>query len=229
MYGEVERVRAAYARRPANDPRYSWFQPGHVFIAQERERAVLAALARHKITRLDTLRVLDVGCGEGFWLGELVKWGAKAHRVVGVDVIHERLRAARHRVSQDLVVIGANGDALPFTDAAFDLVVQSTVFSSILSTTIRRQVASEMLRVLRTGGHILWYDFYIGNPRNPDVRRVGRAEIKRLFPGCEMDVRRVTLAPPIVRRLAKLTRIGSLLIDKFPLLRTHFLGILRKI
>jgi hypothetical protein len=54
-----------------------------------------------------------------------------------------------------------------------------------------------MLRVLRPGGRILWYDFFRNNPTNPNVRGVGAAEIRALFPGRRIELRRVTLAPPL--------------------------------
>jgi hypothetical protein len=74
----------------------------------------------------------------------------------------------------------------------------------------------------------LWYDLRVNNPRNPDVRRVGREEIAALFPGCRLTLRRVTLAPPLARLLA--ARAGTLarVLAAVPALRTHHLGVLRK-
>ena len=60
---------------------------------------------------------------------------------------------------------------LDFRTDSFDFVFQSTVFTSILDSEVRKEVAGEMLRVLKPGGVILWYDFHVNNPRNPDVLR----------------------------------------------------------
>ncbi len=38
-----------------------------------------------------------------------------------------------------------------------------------------------MLRVLKPNGIILWYDYFISKPTNPDVKGVGKREIKRLL------------------------------------------------
>src|SRR3989442_4123843 len=85
-------------------------------------------------------------------------------------------------------------------DATSDMVLQSLLFTSILDGEVRRAVAREMLRVVRQDGWILWYDFHVDNPWNPDVRRVGRREMAALFPGCHIELQRLTLAPPLSRR-----------------------------
>jgi hypothetical protein len=75
------------------------------------------------------------------------------------------------------------------------MIVQSTVFSSILDSDMKRKVASEMVRVLKPDGLIIWYDCFVSNPRNKDVKGITKNEIHQLFPGCQIDLRRVTLAP----------------------------------
>ncbi len=102
------------------------------------------------------------------------------------------------------------------------------MFTSILDADLRRQVASEMLRVVKPDGVILWYDFHMRNPRNPGVRAVRKAEIRELFPGCSMTLRRITLAPPITRMLAHRSSLLCHLLERVSLLRTHYLGLIRK-
>ncbi len=225
---ETDRVRAAYARRPQRDGRYSWFLPGHLYLMQQRDRAVLAALERHGLADLEELRVLEIGCGDANWLRDLVRWGASPERLAGVDLLPDRLREAVRRGPPGSGFVRAFGGALPFPSETFDLAIQSTVFTSILDPGIRTGVAAEMLRVLRPGGRIVWYDFHVNNPANPDVRAVGHAEIRRLFPGCAVDARRVTLAPPIARRLAGWSWLVCRLLETLPFLRTHSLAVITK-
>src|SRR6266550_3411093 len=59
---------------------------------------------------------------------------------------------------------------LPFEAGTYDLVLQATLFSSVLDAGVKGRIATEMLRVLRPNGAILWYDLRIDNPRNLDVR-----------------------------------------------------------
>ena len=72
---EEQRFQGAWARRPARDPRYAWSNAGHAFLAQERERAVVRALARHGYLPHAGTTVLDVGCGTGYWLRDFIRWG----------------------------------------------------------------------------------------------------------------------------------------------------------
>ena len=65
----------------------------------------------------------------------------------------------------------------------------------------KHRIAAEMCRVLRPGGLILWYDFWI-NPLNPQTRGVRPVEIRAMFPGCEYRFKRITLASPIARATA---------------------------
>ena len=116
---------------------------------------------------------------------------------------------------------------LPWDDASFDLVLQSMMFSSILDPSVRAAAASEMARVLRPGGLVLWYDFFTDNPRNPNVRGVGRRELRELFPGFELRWRRVTLAPPLIRLLAPRARPLAAALQALKLLDTHALALLR--
>jgi SAM-dependent methyltransferase len=117
---------------------------------------------------------------------------------------------------------------LPYPEAHFDLVIQATVFSSVLDQSMRRRMAAEMMRVLRPGGLVLWYDLAIANPRNRDTRPIGKSEIAELFPGCRRDLARVSLAAPIARRLASRSWLGCSLLSEIPILRTHYIGAFRK-
>jgi hypothetical protein len=68
----------------------------------------------------------------------------------------------------------------------------------------------------------------VNNPRNPDVRGVGRQELHRLFPTCTIEHRRVTLAPPVALRLARRSNSLCSLLDMVPLLRTHYLAVITR-
>ena len=124
-------------------------------------------------------------------------------------------------------LVVADGARLPVGDKTFDVVMQVTMFTSILDPALRRQVAAEMQRVLAPGGCILWYDFFLDNPRNADVRGVGRKELRSLFPGSHLSLRRVTLAPPLGRAVAPRSVLLARALEAVPLLRSHYAGVIR--
>jgi len=107
------------------------------------------------------------------------------------------------------------------------LVMQFVVLSSILDRQVKRQVATEMLRVLKPNGMILWYDLWASNPRNSNIRGIRRQEIEALFPGCVFKYRRTTLAPPLARALVRYSWLACYLLEKIPLVRTHYLATIR--
>jgi SAM-dependent methyltransferase len=225
---ELDRLRAEYAERGlrlSDSDLYSFFNPGHLFIWQGRQRAVLALLKQHGFELLSRYPILEVGCGRGGVLHELLGYGASPAQLFGCDLLFDRLRDA-HQASQHLLLACADGQSLPYPGAAFSLILQFTVFSSILDDQIKKHVAQEMLRVLSPGGLILWYDFWL-NPLNPHTRGIRPSEIRELFPGCQCQFRRITLAPPLARRLAPLSWQGCALLEKLKILNTHYLAAIR--
>jgi SAM-dependent methyltransferase len=145
-----------------------------------------------------------------------------------VDLLPDRVDEARQNSPAGVTILCGNAAQLDFPDDTFDLVIQSTVFTSILDAALRQAVAAEMVRLVRPGGLILWYDYYFDNPSNPDVRGVRKSEIRGLFPQCSIDLRRVTLAPPLARALAPYSTLACHCLEAFPFLRTHYLGAIRR-
>jgi len=201
---------------------------GNLFEKQERERRLLTLLKRYGLTSLQTKKILDVGCGTGAPMREFMKWGARPEHMTGIDLLVDHLVAARHVCPEAANIVCGNAAALAFPDATFDLVVQFTVFTSVLDVLTKHQIASEMLRVVKDDGFILWYDFHINNPWNPDVRGVKRREISQLFPGCRITLQRLTLVPPLVRLLAPYSWLACYVLGKIPWLCTHYLGLISK-
>jgi ubiquinone/menaquinone biosynthesis C-methylase UbiE len=225
---EEARIRAAYAKRQESDSRYSWFSPGHLFMVQQRERRLLTLLRRYGFAALESKTVLDVGCGTGQWLRDFVKWGALPENMTGIDLLADRVSRARRLCPAAVRLQCASAAQLPFANERFDLVFQSTVFTSILDSDLKRRVAAEMMRVIKPDGLILWYDYHVNNPWNNDVRGVKRREIYQLFPECRIDLERITLLPPLARLLAPYSYLASCLLEKFPPLCTHYLGVIQK-
>jgi 2-polyprenyl-6-hydroxyphenyl methylase/3-demethylubiquinone-9 3-methyltransferase len=99
------------------------------------------------------LRVLDIGCGGGLLAEEFARLGCA---VVGVDPSEQSLAAARaHAATLGLPIEYqcAQGEALPFTDACFDVAYCCDVLEHV--TDVCRVIA-ETARVLRPGGTYLF-------------------------------------------------------------------------
>ena len=213
---EETRIREAYAKRKKLTSLYSCFNPGNLFITHTRERRLLQLLKQYGFASLATKKILEIGCGQGYWLREFVRFGARPENIAGIDLIPEDVKEAIRLSPPGMQIERGNAADLRFPDRSFDVVFQFTVFTSILDPEIKRKVAAEMVRVLKKDGLIVWYYFHRNNPSNPDVRGVKKLGIVELFPGCTVSLRRLTLAPPIARLVAPYSRITCELLEALP-------------
>jgi ubiquinone/menaquinone biosynthesis C-methylase UbiE len=228
LHIEEERIRSAYAKRLKNDLRYSFSNPGHLFFIQQREKSFIRLLERNGCFFLANRKILEIGCGNGSLMREFVKWGALPENVTGVELLTDRVDEAISLCPKGMQIIQGNTAKLSFVDQSFDIVLQSTVFTSVLEKRMKAQMAAEMCRVLKPDGLILWYDYHMDNPKNPDVKGITSREIRELFPECVIQLQRATLAPPIARLLAPYSWILCYFLERVPWLCTHYVGVIRK-
>ena len=224
---DPDEVRRAFARQSVRwqDVSYRSWMPGNLFLNQEEERAWTELLRRNGCLPLDERSVLDVGSGSGRLLVRMSFLGARSENLAGIDLLEHEVERARALAPHIDFRVG-DATQLAFDDASFDLVTTFTTFSSMRVDETRKRAAAEICRVLRPGGAVLWYDFWV-NPRNPEVQALGMKDIEGLFPGAQIDAKRVTLAPPIARRVAGVSWLACALLDAFPFLRTHWLALIR--
>lgn len=224
-----ERLAAAYDKRKRiHSGRYSLDNPAARYMLSGRENNVRRILSEIGFGELADCRILDVGCGSGGELQNLISYGAAFSNLSGIDMLPERVAAAKSALPCCNIVQGDAASGLPWADNTFDLALQFTVFTSILEPDIKKSLAKEIIRVIKPGGFFIWYDFQFDNPTNKDVKGVKMPEILELFPGCRVNMKRITLAPPITRAIAPIsTRICSLL-EKLVVLNTHYIGYIQK-
>jgi SAM-dependent methyltransferase len=225
---EAEAVRLRYARRDpaAQDWRYHRLNPAALWPGQERERAIAKHLLRHvggDHTQLPNLRLLEVGSGAGANLLDMLRWGFAAQNLSGVELLQERHEAARALLPTGVQLWQGDALQLDLPQASMDLVLQSTVFSSLLSDDFQQRLAAQMWRWLKPGGAVVWYDFTVNNPRNPDVRGVPLRRVRMLFPEGQFHTQRLTLAPPLARVVVKIHPALYTAFKTLPWLRTHLL------
>jgi SAM-dependent methyltransferase len=225
---EVDAVRVRYARRNPTDPRYQMLNPAVWQSVLERQRETLRLLARVAPNDLAQLDVLEVGCGGGGNLLELLRFGFDAARLHGIELLEERHALARHALpaAVRLTLGDASNAAVP--SESCEIVLQSTVFSSLLDDAFQQRLADAMWRWVKPGGGVLWYDFKVNNPRNADVRGVPLARVRELFPHGVLQSRRITLAPPIARAVTRVHPSLYTVFNAVPLLRTHVLAWIAK-
>lgn len=115
------------------------------------------------------LRVLDLGCGEGYCSRELRRRGAE--HVVGIDLSEGMIAAAQSQNAEDNLGIhyeaGCATNLSQFDDGAFDLVVAVFLFN-YLTIAQTQQCMAEVARILRPNGRFI---FSIPHPAFPYMRQ----------------------------------------------------------
>jgi SAM-dependent methyltransferase len=225
---EVASIRDRYARRGDDLSEKSVFHAHRLATSLEKQSAMVRMLERNLNVTISQARILEIGCGHGDNLLQFLLWGADAANLVGNELLEERLTYSRRRLPTETALVAGDARTLALEPGSFDIVMASTVFSSILDLEFRAELARHLWTLVKPGGGIFWYDFAFNNPGNPDVLKVTRPEVIGLFPEARADIERLTLAPPIARRLAPIGAPLYRMASALPFLRTHLLGWLEK-
>lgn len=182
-------------------------------------------LERLDLMKLEPARVLDLGCGTGYCIPELMSRYKRAD-IVALDIARPMLEQARRRgrwLHRPRCVCG-DAERLPFEEESFDL-----VFSNLmLQWCVDLDAAfAELQRVLRPGGLLLFTSFgpdTLKELRDSwaqvdgdthvnaflDMHDVGDALVKTRFADPVMDVERITVTYPDVWKLMReLKQIGA--------------------
>jgi SAM-dependent methyltransferase len=195
---------------------------------QEKERALLRWIRECRIEPVASRRVVEIGCGFGQNFFEFLRLGFRPENMKGIELLPERASAAREVLPEALEVLCDNALELDFAEASIDIVFQSTVFTSILDADFQAVLAKRMWDWATSGGGILWYDFIYNNPSNRDVRGIPLRRIRQLFPKGTIKHWRLTLAPPISRRITRIHPGLYTLFNAIRPLRTHVLCWIQK-
>lgn len=93
-------------------------------------------------------RVLEVGCGTGYWFDYFNKWGAS--RICGIDISRAMLRT-----SGCDGIAEASATGLPFADDSFDVVLAISVLEHLTEEDDVRRAIGEIVRVLNKDGYAI--------------------------------------------------------------------------
>ena len=130
------------------------------FVNSQRHSSRVANQAEQRLRSIEPQpgeRLLDVGCGNGAAAIHL----ARTFRLdaTGIDIDADQIQAAAEAANglTDTRFIVGDATKLPFADDEFDLVYTNKTTHHIPDW---RQAISEMARVLKPCGHLLYHDFF---------------------------------------------------------------------
>ena len=114
-------------------------------------------LVRAALGARSGVRILDVGCGPGFYITELLEAVGREGAVAGVDISADMLAVTAKRAAGhgNVEFHEADATSLPVPDASFERAVCVQVLEYVRDVPA---ALAEMHRVLRPGGRMLVWD-----------------------------------------------------------------------
>lgn len=136
---DKESIAAAFSKAAPSYDRHAHFQ-----------RQVVHRLLAQLPEDLFGCKVLDVGCGTGYFSKHLIARGAK---VVCLDLSKKMLEQARFRCGDAAQYCLADAEAIPYSEGEFDYVVSSLALQWCADLTLP---LAELHRVCKVGGQVVW-------------------------------------------------------------------------
>jgi len=225
---EAAKIIERYKKREGIDSAlYSPLDYQYFYSRQERERILLKLFRKLQLVPGEN-SLLEIGCGSGQKLLEMILLGFSPDKLMGIDLLNNKIEHARNLLPSSLNLVCGDACQMDFGNQTFDIVYQSMAFTSILDKKFQEKLAAKMWYLLKCGGYILWYDFIYNNPKNSDVAGIPLKCIHKLFPEGIITKKHVTLAPPIGRFVTKFHPTMYTLLNSFPFLHTHVLCLIKK-
>ena len=181
---EKERIKIVYDKYIKSEKfikKWSNRNIGNKKINIELEYELLSILNKKQIDRTNKI-ILDVGCASGNKLKLFTQLGFIKSNIYGIDIRKKSIEEALLKSPRSHFSV-MDARKMLYSDNKFDFINLFTLFSSIISQNNRQKVVMELLRVLKPGGYILYYDVRDNNPFDPNVKSSTVENINSLVAG----------------------------------------------
>ena len=141
---EIEAIHQRYAKRDLmnNKNNYSLLNPAYMMEAQERERSLISMLS--PLAPLENKKIIEVGCGDGDKILQLIKFGFSPKNIVGNELLPNSIKKAKKSLPNTVSLLEGDATQLEIEKESFDIIYQSVVFSSILDDDLQNKLAQKI-------------------------------------------------------------------------------------
>lgn len=127
---------------------------------------------------LETVKLLDVGCGNGRSTRMYIDLGLRPEQLIGLDLRPGTISLAQ-KLNPAIQFISYGGEGLPFADQAFNWIAMAGVISQIEALPSRHELITEVHHKLLPGGFVYVFDKY----RASNMVGGGEVKLRQYFPG----------------------------------------------
>ncbi len=227
----VEEIYKRYHSRKKKDRNDLLRNPEVLFQVLAFDRSIISAFSSIQLDP-KTAKILDVGCGEGASIINLLRLGFLPSNLYGIDILRDKIKQAKIKFP-NINWIHGDASSMQFEDNFFDCVMESTIFLQMTDDELSDKVAKEMIRVTKKGGYILLIDWRYSHPFNKEYKGLSKKRIINLFNvGSKTSILRTykgALIPLVGRFISKnIPGIYFLLQSLFPFLVGQVTTVLKK-
>lgn len=142
------------------------------YLTCERERIYFKKISEHFRDKISNIKFLEIGAGYGYNLYFFARSGIPWSNIWANELLDNRLEILEKSFPSIGII---PGDALEIKEKPkYDLILISTVLTSVLDQDLRNSISEKAYSLLDNGGMIIIYDFIYNNPENQDVRKISR-------------------------------------------------------
>jgi len=137
---------------------------------RERETQMILEVCRYLTWRGKTLKILDLGCGNGYSLSILTRKFPN-YKYTGIDFTKEMVDICKQRKMKNCRVLQGDARKLTFPNNSFDFVYTQRCLINILNTKEQYKALNEIYRILRPGGFYLFIECFTDGLKNNNKAR----------------------------------------------------------
>lgn len=136
-------------------------------------------LNRNNIRVSSFMNIVDLGCGEGYWLREIADIRGNSGGLTGIDISPDRIEKAQninnniHYQTMDILSNNLRNDY-------FDFVIAFDLFMFLKDNDALQKGFYEIFRILKKGGYFLFFDIIGKKKENELTRGFKKIEIIKL-------------------------------------------------
>ena len=176
--------------------------------ARAGHRAVVCSLGLERSSRHGACSKSDAGPVPTCW--NSCKWGSHRRNLVGIELLADRFAQAMQRLPSGVTLMQGDASLVKLPDESEDIVLQSTVFSSLLDAPFQWRLAQAMWRWVRPAAACCGTTSRSTTRATPTCAACRWPASASCFRRARCNHRRVTLAPPVARAVCRVHPCSTL-------------------